>query len=93
MSLNPDFDFAYEFYFYENDVTDSARFDTIYNQCTIPDPSGNRKNLIYNTCLEYMSILSVVDGIHILSSFVDIDNTRYKVTLHNVVWTGDIIHP
>jgi hypothetical protein len=93
MSLNPDFDFAYEFTFYEDDVTDHVRFDAIYNQCTLPDPSGTRKNSIYNKCLEYLTILTVSNGIHILSSFINVDNTRYKVTVHNTVWSGDTVPP
>lgn len=91
MSLNTDFDFAYEFYFYENDITDLAKFDTIYNQCALPDPSGTRKSLIYNKCLEYLTILSIKNGIHVLSSFIDVDNIRYKLTVHNVVWSGDTL--
>ena len=89
MSLNSIFNFDYEFYFYTEDVTDPIKFDTIYNQCTIPDPSGNRKDLIYKKGLEIVQLLSVALGFHIFSTFVKIDNKKYKVTVHNMTWAGE----
>jgi hypothetical protein len=85
MSLGTIFD--YEFVFYTNDI--NTNFDTIYNQCTLEDLSGNSRTLIYDKCLEILQILTRTPGIHICSSFVNYNNKRYKVTIHNVKWTGD----
>jgi hypothetical protein len=81
--------FDYEFVFYTNDI--NITFDTIYNQCTLEDPSGNRRALIYDKCLEILQILTRTPGIHICSSFVNYNNKRYKVTIHNMKWTVDTI--
>ena len=59
MSLNIIFD--YEFVFYTNDI--NITFDTIYNQCTLEDPSGNRRALIYDKCLEILQVLTRTPGI------------------------------
>ena len=85
MSLNSIFDFDYNFIFLTIDVTDTVKFDTVYNQCTLPDPSGDRKNLIYKKYLEIVQLLIVASGFHIFSTFVKIDNTTYKVTVHNTI--------
>lgn len=88
MSLNTiQYDYIFEFY-KNDDITDISKFNTIYNQCTLEDPSGNRKDLIYNKCLEILQILSITPGIHICSSFVNYENKRYKVTVHNMTWSG-----
>ena len=89
MSLNTVFDWDYEFYFYTNDITDTVKFDAIYNQCTLEDPSGDRRAFVYNKCLEILGILSITSGIHICSSFVTYNDKRYKVTLHNMNWSGN----
>jgi hypothetical protein len=89
MSLNSIFDFDYEFYFFTEDVTDPVKFDTIYNQCTIPDQSGNRKDLIYKKGLEIVQLLLAALGFHIFSTFVKVDNKTYKVTVHNMIWAGE----
>jgi len=89
MSLNTIFNYDYEFYFFTEDVADINKFNTIYSQCTLPDPSGNRTNLIYNKCLEIVQLLLVTSGLRIFSTFVNVDNKRYKVTVHNMVWSGD----
>ena len=89
MSLNTIFDYDYEFSFLTDDVIDITKFDTIYNQCALPDPSGNRRNVIYNKCLEILQILAITKGIRVFSSFVNIDNTTYKVTVHNLTWSGE----
>ena len=88
MSLNIIFD--YEFEFYTNDITDAGKFDIIYNQCTLEDQSGNRRVLIYDKCLEILQILSRTPGIRICASFVKYNNKRYKVTVHNMKWSGNI---
>jgi hypothetical protein len=85
MSLNSIFDFDYDFIFLTMDVTDTVKFDTIYNQCTLPDPSGDRKNLIYKKYLEIVQLLIVAPGFHIFSTFVKIDKATYKVTVHNTI--------
>lgn len=85
MSLNSIFDFDYNFIFLTMDVTDTVKFDTVYNQCTLPDPSGDRKNLIYKKYLEIVQLLIVASGFHIFSTFVKIGNTTYKVTVHNTI--------
>jgi hypothetical protein len=90
MSLNTIFDWDYEFQFYTNDITDITKFDAIYNQCTIEDPSGNRRALIYDKCLQILQILSMISGIHIFASFVSYNNKQYKITIHNMSWSGDI---
>ena len=87
MSLNIIFD--YEFVFYTNDI--NITFDTIYNQCTLEDPSGNRRALIYDKCLEILQVLTRTPGIHICSSFVNYNIKRYKVTIHNISWSGNTI--
>jgi hypothetical protein len=88
MSLNTiQYDYIFEFY-KNDDITDISKFNTIYNQCTLEDPSGNRKDLIYNKCLEILQILSITPGIHICSSFVNYENKRYKVIVHNMTWSG-----
>lgn len=89
MSLNTQFDWDYEFYFYTNDTTNITDFDTIYEACTIEDSSGNRRPLVYDKCLEILQILSLTSGIHICSSFVTYNNKRYKVTVHNMKWPGN----
>jgi hypothetical protein len=86
MSLDINFD--YEFSFDINDITDTARFNTIYNKCNIQDKTGNRRDIIYNKCLEILEFLAVAPGIRIFSSFVTIDNAIYKVTVFNIQWTG-----
>jgi hypothetical protein len=91
MSLNPIFNYDYEFYFYTNDITDIDKFNTVYNKCTLEDPSGNRRILIYNKSLEILLILSKTTGIRICGSFVNYNNKRYKVTVHNTLWAGDTI--
>jgi len=88
MSLNAIYYYDYLFEFYINDITDLDKFNTIYNQCTLEDPSGNRKALIYNKSLEILQILSKTPGIRICSSFVNYNNKRYKVTVHNMSRSG-----
>jgi hypothetical protein len=88
MSLNTQFVWDYEFYFYTDDITEVGKFDTIYNMCTLEDPSGDRRSLVYDKCLEILEILSITPGIHICSSFVNYNNKRYKVTLYNTKWSG-----
>jgi hypothetical protein len=91
MSLNTNMIYYYDylFEFYTNDITDLDKFNTIYNTCTLEDPTGNRKALIYNKSLEILEILSRTPGIHICSSFVNYNNKRYKVTVHNMSWSGN----
>ena len=89
MSSSGIFDFDYNFSFLTEDITDLIKFDTIYNQCTLPDPSGNRKNLIYIKALEIVQFLLVSPGFHIFSTFIKVDNKKYKVTVHNMIWTGE----
>ncbi len=89
MSLNAIYYYDYLFEFYTNDITDLDKFNTIYNQCTLEDPSGNRKVLIYNKYLEILQILSKTPGIRTCSSFVNYNNKRYKVTVHNMSWSGN----
>ncbi len=90
MSLNAIFNSDYNFTFFTEDITDINKFDTIYNMCTIEDPSGNRRALIYDKSLEILRILSMTPGIHICSSFVNYNNKRYKVTLYNMKWSGEV---
>jgi hypothetical protein len=90
MSLNTIFDYDYEFVFFTDDITDINKFDIVYNQCTIEDPSGNRRASIYDKCLQILQILSVTPGIHIFASFVTYNNKQYKITIHNISWSGDI---
>jgi hypothetical protein len=90
MSLNTQFDYDYIFTFYTNDITDVDKFNTIYNQCTLEDPSGNRRTLIYEKSLEILQILSIAPGIHTFASFVNYNNKQYKIIIHNLSWTGDI---
>ena len=89
MSLNPIYYYDYLFEFYTNDITDLDKFNTIYDQCTLEDPTGNRKAIIYNKSLEILEILSRTPGIHICSSFVNYNNKRYKITVHNMFWSGN----
>jgi hypothetical protein len=89
MSLNAIYNFDYEFSFENNDIIDTNKFDIIYNQCTLPDPSGNRKELIYKKCLEIVQLLLAAPGFRIFSSFVNVDNKRYKVTISNTIWAGE----
>lgn len=89
MSLNSIFDYDYDFYFFTDDITDTNKFDTIYNKCTLPDPSGDRRNLIYNKCLEIIQLLSISPGFRVFSSFVNVDNKTYKVTVYNTTWSGE----
>ena len=91
MSLNTIFDYDYEFVFYTNDITDINKFDIVYNQCTLEDPSGDRRALVYDKCLQILQILSMTPGIHIFASFVNYDNKQYKITIHNMTWSGDIL--
>jgi hypothetical protein len=49
MSLNAIFD--YEFYFNTDDIIVIDKFNTIYNECNLEDPSGNRRSLIYDNIL------------------------------------------
>lgn len=93
MSLNTQFDWDYEFSFYTDDITDINKFDTIYNMCTIEDPSGNRRGLVYDKCLQILQILSITLGIHIFASFVIYNDKQYKVTIHNMNWTGNVPPP
>jgi hypothetical protein len=88
MSLNTPFDYDYIFEFYTNDITDLDKFNTIYDQCTLEDPTGNRKALIYDKCLQISQILSITPGIHIFASFVNYNNKQYKVIVHNMGWGG-----
>lgn len=83
-----DYHFDYEFSFDINDIMDTSRFDTIYNKCNIPDTTGTRKDIIYNKCLEILALLAVASGIRIFSSFVTINNIKYKVTVFNIQWSG-----
>ena len=82
MSLNITSD--YEFYFYINDITDFDKFNTIYDKCNLEDPSGNRRSLIYDQCLEILQILSRTPGIRVCSSFVNYNNKKYKVTVRRM---------
>jgi hypothetical protein len=93
MSQNTQFDWDYAFTFFTEDITDINKFDTIYNMCTIEDPSGNRRALIYDKCLQILQILSITAGIHMFATFVIYDNIHYKITVHNMNWTGDIPPP
>lgn len=89
MSLNDIYGSDYEFMFYTDEVLDITKFNTIYDKCTLEDPSGTRRTLIYNKCLEILQVLTITAGIHVFSSFVTVDNIKYRVTVHNTVWTGD----
>jgi hypothetical protein len=89
MSLNDIFSSDYEFTFFTDDVLDITKFNTIYDQCTLEDPSGTRRTLIYNKCLEILQVLIITPGIHVFSSFVQVDNKKYKITVRNTVWTGE----
>lgn len=89
MSLNDIFSSDYEFTFFTDEVLDITKFNTIYDKCTLEDPSGTRRTLIYNKCLEILQVLTITAGIHVFSSFVHVDNKKYKVTVHNTVWTGE----
>jgi hypothetical protein len=91
MSLNTIFDYDYEFIFFTDDITDINKFDIIYNECTLEDPFGNRRGVIYDKCLQILQILSITQGIHIFSSFVTYNNKQYKITIHNKTWSGDIL--
>jgi len=88
MSLNELYNFDYEFSFDNNDVIDIGRFDTIYNKCKIGDISGNRKDIIYNKCIEIVALLSIAPGFRVFSSFIMYENKRYKVTIYNIEWVG-----
>lgn len=83
-----DYHFDYEFSFDINDITDTSSFDIIYNNCNIPDTTGNRKDIIYNKCLQILELLATTSGIKVFSSFSTIDNKKYKVTIFNIAWTG-----
>ena len=89
MSLNTIFD--YEFYFNTDDIIDIDKFNTMYNECNLEDPSGNRRSLIYDKSLEILQILTMTPGIRICSSFVNYDNKKYKVTIYNKSWSGDVL--
>lgn len=89
MSLNDIYSSDYEFMFYTDDVLDINKFNIIYDKYTLEDPSGNRRTLIYNKCLEILQILTITPGIHVFSSFVNIDNKKYRVTVRNTVWSGE----
>ena len=90
MSLNTIFDYDYEFVFFTDDITDIDKFDIIYNQCTIEDPSGNRRGLVYDKCLQILQILLITPGVHVFASFVTYNNKQYKITINNKTWSGDI---
>ncbi len=88
MSLNAIYNFDYEFNFDNDSIIDINKFNEVYNKCTLEDQSGNRKDIIYNKCVEILTLLNIAKGIRIFSSFLNIDNKRYKVTVLNLQWSG-----
>lgn len=71
--------FDYEFIF------TSGLFDqNIYNVCTLADTTGTRLNDVKNTILEIKGILKEMPGLHIFSTFLQLNQSRYKITVYNV---------
>lgn len=70
--------FDYEFIF-------TNSFDiNVYNNCTISLLSIDnisRQNLIETKTLELKQILTEVPGIHVFSTFLNFNGSKYKITL------------
>jgi hypothetical protein len=62
-------------------------FSTTYALCTLPDTSGTRYQLIYNKVEELLNLVAQIKHLKIFSSFITIDNYRYKVTIGNESFT------
>ena len=58
-------------------------FATTYALCTLPDPSGTRYQLIYNKVEELLNLVSQIQHLKNFSSFITIDDTKYKITIGN----------
>jgi hypothetical protein len=58
-------------------------FSTTYALCTLPDPSGTRYQIIYDKIIELLTLISQIKHLRNFSSFVVVDNYRYKITITN----------
>lgn len=85
---NP-FSFDYEFCFTDNELVnitvedDNDLFDNVYNQCTIPDPSGTRRQVIFDKTLYFKKFLTDIGDLHSYSSYVKLDGYSYKICILN----------
>jgi hypothetical protein len=71
-------DFDYEFIF------TSGSFDqVVYDNCTLLD-SGTRQAVVESTISEIQTIFINVPGVREFSTFVNVDNYRYKITVRNI---------
>ena len=90
--MSADYSFDYEFQicncgFPTGDTNCSSGnclpFSETYALCTLPDPSGTRYQLIYNKIEELLILVNQIQHLREFSSFVTIDNYRYKVSIGN----------
>jgi hypothetical protein len=77
------FTFDYEFIINNNEIHNTTDFDNIYNLCTLPDPSNNRKAIIKNKSIELCNMLVKLKNLRTFSSFILIDDYNYKITINN----------
>lgn len=94
MSANYNFDYEFEICncgFPTGDENCSSGhclpFSETYALCTLPDISGTRYQLIYNKVEELLRMLSQIEHLRSFSSFITIDNYRYKISIGNQSFT------
>lgn len=75
--------FDYEFIINNNEIDNTTIFDNIYDLCTLPDTSGNRKTIIKDKSIELSNMLVKLKNLRTFSSFILIDNYNYKITINN----------
>ena len=73
-------DYAHEFNFtiYDND---HDNFDNVYNQCTVPDPSGTRRQVIFDKIIYVKHLLKSNSNLRFFDSSVTLDGYSYKVVI------------
>jgi hypothetical protein len=69
---------------YEFNFTNGIFEQSIYDNCNIQDPIGDRQQIIENKVLEIIAIFNNLPNLNKFSTFVNHDSTRYKITLNNI---------
>lgn len=73
------FDFVYEFYFINE-------FDAnIILQSDAPDKSQEFQDLINSEVQKIDNVLNIHSGVHKLSTFIEYNSIRYKITFEHVI--------
>lgn len=63
-------------------------FADTYALCTLPDPSGTRYTKIVAKIENFLGLVSQLSHLKQFSSFIEIDGTKYKLTIINDDFTN-----